>query len=195
MPSAWTAHCRSKGAQARCLPRSTTEHNEERRDTGLIFGRRAVELDKQDAGAHYALGRIHTVRREHELAIPELKKALELNPSYAWAHYWLGMTYGTSGRPKEAIAPIEVAMRLSPHDPYMGQFMVHLGAAYLFMRRHGEALDWAEKSLREPNILWSRYGLLISALGHLNREDEAARAVAELQRLRPEISLTAQNEM
>jgi adenylate cyclase len=167
-----------------------TETPEERKEAALAFGSRAVELDNQDAGAHYALGRAFTVRREHERAIPELRKAVELNPSYAWAHYALGMAYGTSGSPEKAIVPIEMAMRLSPYDTYLGQFMVHLSEAYLVMGRHEEALAWAERSLREPNFRWSRYAVLISALGHLGRLDEAARAVRALSEFRPDVTVT-----
>ncbi len=162
---------------------------QERREAGLRFARKAVELDNQDAGARYALGRVYTVRREHERAIPELQTAVELNPSFAWAHFALGFAYGTSGNPEKAIAPIEMAMRLSPHDSYKGQFMVHLGAAYLFMGKHEEALAWAEKSLREPNFRWSRYGLLICALGHLGRVDDAKLAIRALLEIRPEINV------
>ncbi len=161
------------------------------RQAGLALARKAVELDRQDAGARYALGRIYTVRREHELAIPELTRAIEFNPSYAWAHFALGMAYATSGRPEDGIAPIEAAMRLSPHDPYLGQFMVHLGSAYLFMGQPERAREWAERALGEPNIQWSRYALLISALGYLGRQDAARRAISDLLELRPEITVGA----
>jgi adenylate cyclase len=161
------------------------------RQTGLALARKAVELDQQDAGARYALGRIYIARREHELAIPELTRAIDLNPSYAWAHFALGMAYATSGRPEAGIVPIEAAMRLSPHDPYLGQFMVHLGSAYLFMGQPARACEWAERALGEPNIQWSRYALLISALGYLGRQDAARRAISDLLELRPEITIGA----
>ena len=173
-----------------------TEGSETARQTGLAqagleMARKAVELDQQDAGARYALGRIYMARREHDLAIPELTRAIEFNPSYAWAHFALGMAYATSGRPEDSIAPIEVAMRLSPHDPFLGQFMVHLGSAYLFMGQPERAREWAKRSLREPNIQWSRHALLISALGHLDQQDAARRAISDLLAFRPEITVGA----
>jgi len=161
------------------------------RQTGLAMARTAVDLDQQDAGARYALGRIYIARREHDLAIPELTRAIEFNPSYAWAHFALGMAYATSGRAEDAIGPIEAAMRLSPHDPFLGQFMVHLGSAYLFMGQPERAREWAERALSEPNIQWSRYALLISALGYLDRRDAARRAISDLLAFRPEITVGA----
>ena len=167
------------------------EESESPRQAGLAWARKAVELDPQDAGARYALGRIYTARREHNQAIPELIRAIEFNPSYAWAHFALGMAYATSGRPEDAIEPIEAAMRLSPHDPFLGQFMVHLGSAYLFMGQPERAREWAERSLSEPNIQWSRHALLISALGHLDYQDAARRAISDLLAFRPEITVGA----
>ncbi len=161
------------------------------RQASLALARKAIALDRQDAGARYALGRIHIARREHELAIPELTRAIDFNPSYAWAHFALGIAYATSGRPEDGIAPIEAAMRLSPHDPYLGAFMLHLGSAYLFMGQPERACEWAERSLGEPNLQWSRYALLISALGYLGRQDAARRAISDLLELRPEITVDA----
>ena len=168
-----------------------TNSQEDSAAVGLRFARRALELDPSDASAHYALGRIYTVLRQPDQAIPELEKAVELNPSSAWAHYALGMAYGTSGQPERAIGSIEAAMRLSPHDPYRGQFMVRMGEAMLFMGRHEEALVWAQRSLREPNVQWSRHALHASILGHLGRVDEAREALRELCVSRPDASLAA----
>ena len=162
---------------------------EETMAEAVRLARRAVELDSQDAFARYSLGRALTLVREHPAAIPELKSAVELNPSLAQAHYALGMALGTSGRPEEAVAPIETAMRLSPHDPYIGQFMTHMAEALLFLRRHDEALDWARQSLRQPNIQWSRWAMLISILGHMGEIEEARQSIDALVRIVPDVDL------
>ena len=69
--------------------------------------------------------------------------------------------------------------------------MVHLGSAYLFMGQPERAREWAERSLSEPNIQWSRYALLISALGYLDHRDAARRAISDLLAFRPEITVGA----
>ncbi len=109
--------------------------------------------------------------------------------SYAQALYALGMALGTSGRPEDALAPIEAAMRLSPHDHYMGQFMTHMAEALLFLHRHDEALDWARQSLRQPNMVWSRWVMLISIQGHMGQIDEACQGIDSLHRLAPDVDL------
>jgi adenylate cyclase len=80
-------------------------------------------------------------------------------------------------------------MRLSPHDPFMGQFMVRMSEAHLFMRQHAEAVNWARRSLRQPNIQWSRWAILASALAHSGETEEARRAVEAINRMRPEATL------
>jgi tetratricopeptide (TPR) repeat protein len=165
------------------------EDQEKSKQEAIGLGHRAVDLDGRDAMARYALGRAYTVSRRHAEAIPELEAALELNPSFAQAHNALGFALATSGRPEDAIPHIERAIRLSPHDPYSGQFLTHIAASHLFMHHHEEALKWAREALRQPNIRWSRWALLISALGHLGRVEEAAGALDELRRLNPEIDL------
>jgi len=157
-------------------------------EAALAAARRAADLDPEDPGAHYALGRAHTLRREHDLALPELEAAIELNPSYAQAHYALGHALATSGRPAEAFAPLEEAMRLSPHDPYIGQFMVRLSEAHQFLGHYEEAAEWARRSLRQPNVQWSRHAALVSALGHLGWAEEGERALAVLMAFRPDFS-------
>ena len=155
----------------------------------LQFAETAVQIDGQDAFNRYALGRALTLVRRHDAAVFELKKAIELEPSSAQAHYALGMALGTGGRPQEALPHIELAMRLSPQDPYFGQFLVRRAEAYLFVGRLEEAVESAERSLREPNIQWSRWAILAAAQAHLGRLDNACRSIEALHALRPDIDL------
>jgi adenylate cyclase len=159
------------------------------RERALDFARRAVQLDPQDAHARYALARIHTIANDHRKAIPELEQAIQLNPSFAWAHYALGMAYGTTGRPEEAIHQIEQALRLSPNDPYRGRFLAHIGVSYILLKQHETALDWVDRSLREPDVRWSSYAMKLCILGYLGRFEEAAMAKADLLAMRPDIDL------
>ncbi len=80
-------------------------------------------------------------------------------------------------------------MRLSPQDPYFGQFLVRRAEACLFSGRVEEAVEAAERSLREPNIQWSRWAILAAAQAHLGRLEEARRSIEALRILRPEIDL------
>ena len=159
------------------------------REEALAAARTAVELDGEDAVAHCTLGRIYYVRREHDPAIAELQTALELNPSLAWAHYGVGAALVFSGRAREALPFLQAAMKLSPRDPNMGSFLVRMADAYLFMHNYDEAITWARKALRQSGFQWSRYSVLLSALGHLGRIEEANRALRELRTKRSDFSI------
>ena len=155
----------------------------------LRFAEKAVELDGQDAFNHYALGRSLTLVRRHDMAVFELRKAVELDPNFAQAHYALGMALATSGHPEDSLPHIDLAMRLSPQDPYFGQFLVRKAEACLFLGRLEEAIEAAERSLREPNIQWSRWAILAAAQAHQGRMEDAKRSIEALHDFRPDVDL------
>jgi adenylate cyclase len=163
--------------------------NEHNREKAIAPARRAVTLDAEDAGAHCTLGRIRYLRREYAPAISELRTALELNPSLALGHYGLGAALVFSGRATEAVPHLETAIRLSPHDPNMGSFLVRIADAKYFAPDYEGAVSFALKALGQPNFQWSRYAVLIAALGQLGRHDDARRYLAEVLRERPDFSL------
>jgi pentatricopeptide repeat protein len=49
--------------------------------------------------------------------------------------------------------------------------------------------------LAQPSFQWSRYSVLIAALGQLGREDEARRYLTELTRMRPNFSVAFVRDM
>jgi pentatricopeptide repeat protein len=51
------------------------------------------------------------------------------------------------------------------------------------------AISFALKALGQPNFQWSRYAVLIAALGQLGRLDEARRYLDEVTRERPDFSI------
>jgi adenylate cyclase len=163
--------------------------NQENREKAIGPAHYAVTLDAEDAGAHCTLGRIRYLRREYPPAISELKTALELNPSHALAHYGLGAALVFSGSAAEAVPHLERAIRLSPHDPNMGSFLVRIADARYFVADYEAAVIFALKALGQPNFQWSRYAVLIAALGQLGRHGEARRYLDEVTLERPDFSI------
>ena len=80
-------------------------------------------------------------------------------------------------------------MRLSPLDPLGRLFAVGIALAHLGAGRYAEALDWAERTLREapghvPGLLFRAV-----AAAHLNRIEEARATVCLLLEAQPWLTL------
>ena len=150
---------------------------------------KAVQLDGKDTAARCVLGRAHLVKRQHEAAISEFHTALEMNASLAEAYRGLGAALVFSGKPKDAIPHLERARRLGPYDQSMGETLERLADAHLLLREHGKSVELARQALDYWPFQWSRYAVLISALGHLGRTEEARAILAELLRHQPDFTL------
>ena len=154
----------------------------------LGYARQALSLDDKEPLAHFALGRIHTLRGELDTAIAELNQATELNPNCAYTHYGLGMALMLDGNPSMALDSIDTAIRLNPHDPSIWTFMSGRALALLVTEKFAEAAEWARRSVRSATAgVWA-YGIEAAALGHLGRKREASAALAETYRLKPDFS-------
>lgn len=158
----------------------------------LAVANRSVALDDEDPMCRYALGRVRSRRREHDLAIDELDRAIELNPSFAVAHFGRAQAAIACGRIDEVLPSIKMAVDLSPRDPGMWTFLSVGARALICQERYEEAALWARRAFELPRTEIARSGFaLVSALGHLNRLDEARAAIERIQRVRPEFSVTS----
>ncbi len=159
------------------------------REKALQAARRAVKLDGNDALTHWALGLIYYVDPDPDAAISEFEYAIQLNPSFAEAHSLLGNSLSGAGRAEEAVPYIEQAIRLNPRDPMIGPTYSRMARTHLFLRRHEEAVKWARQALLHININWPLISNLVSALAHLDRQDEARSALDEMENHRPGITI------
>jgi adenylate cyclase len=158
-------------------------------------GKRAVMLDASDPFAHVVLGRVHTVKGEHNSAIQSCDRAIDLNPSYAMAHFGRAHSLWMSGRPAEALESNAEALRLSPRDPTMWAFMASRSIALTLLERYDEALDWAWRALQQPNTALFAGVAKMAALGHLGRTEEAAEALEQTLQMRPGVTMAFVREV
>jgi TolB-like protein/class 3 adenylate cyclase/Tfp pilus assembly protein PilF len=165
------------------------EPERERLDEALALAKRAIELDDQDANSYFTIGRVHLARREYDLAIDALEYAIELNPSLAVSYCGLGDSLAYEGRLDEAIVQFETAINLSPHDPFRWAFYSYRSLAHLFRGDFDQAANWARSAARIPNAQYWARAHLVAALGHLGQREQAAAAVEELLKMKPDFSL------
>lgn len=157
---------------------------------------RAVALGDEDANS-LAMAAVALAFMLFDLDRAEAlnERALALNPHLAlswqmkgWLSIWLG-------QPEAAIQSAERAERLSPRDPLL--FHVHsvMALAHFLAGRDVEAVSWAIKALGQ-NANWLP-ALQVAAAGNAmaGRAAEAAKALALLRQMNPELRLSrfAQN--
>jgi len=154
----------------------------------LDAGKTAVMLDENDPFAHVALGRVYTIKGEHDTAIAACDRAIALNPNYASAYMGRAHSLWQAGRPAEALPSHDEAMRLSPRDPLMWAFVASKAIALILLGRYDEGLDWARKAQRQPSTAIWAFMPEVSALGLLGRIDEARAALERVKRIKPDVS-------
>jgi len=153
---------------------------------------RAVELDPNDSQAHVALGLAYIQQDELAHATAEHEIALSLNPSSAFARWGFGQVLVRTDRFEEALEQCEAALRLSPRDPRTWRLSFLRASALYQLRRYEEAAKWAREATRHPTAdsLWPSI-YLAGALVQLGRTNEAAAAIDEMRRTRPNATVSS----
>jgi hypothetical protein len=72
----------------------------------------------------------------------------------------------------------------------MGSYLVRMAEAKYLVSQDEAAVHFALRALSQPSFQWSRYAILIAALGQLDRKDEAQHYLTEVTRRRPDFSVT-----
>jgi tetratricopeptide (TPR) repeat protein len=166
-----------------------SEDDAEALQEAIRCSKAATALDDRDALAHTTLGRAYVFSADLEEGISELESAIDLNPSFALAHFGLGQAFICQGRAEESVAAINKAVRLSPHDPYLWMWEMQIALAHSYAGNNTEAVTWARRSTRHPTSGYWAFFALAVALGHMNHNEEARRALDKLLYLEPRFSV------
>ena len=152
----------------------------------------AVELDPNDSLSRVALGLAYIQHHRMSHATAEHEVALTLNPSSAFARWGFGQVLVRTDRFDEALEQCDAALRLSPRDPRTWQYFLLRASAFYQLRRYEEAAKWAREATRHPtaDVLWPCI-YLAGASAHLNRMNDAAGAIEEIRRTRPNATVTS----
>ncbi len=156
-------------------------------DQALALARNAVSLDDGLPETHWALGYAYLFNRQHDRAIAAAKKAIELNPNFADAYGLLAYINNFIGKPDEALRLLGEAIRLNPHYPSAVAYV--LGQAYYLTGRYVEVVTVLERAAeRNPTNLYQRL-LLAGAYVRLDRHDDAAWELTQIEIQDAEFSL------
>ena len=146
--------------------------------------KRAVELDVADSKAHVvmALAYMYALPPQPTFAVAAAREAIALNPDDPQANSVLGVALSLSAaRFEEGISWIEKAVAINPRDPINHLYLSQLSLAYLCAGRIERSVEIAEEALRRKHGFIESHLALASALGHLNRAEDARNAIADFR--------------
>jgi adenylate cyclase len=144
----------------------------------------ALRLEPQNPDGHFVKGVIAArVNRQLELGMLHFERAVALNRNFANAWANIGSTRRFMGQPAECLPILEKAFRLSPRDPQLGQWQRTYGGCLLAMHRYEESVEWLKRALASSSALEAVYRVLVSALAHAGRMEEAHEHLATYLRL------------
>ena len=124
------------------------------------------------------LARSYGSTQQPDAAIAEARRAVGLNPPNAMANNVLGVQSALgSARYEDGIPWFERALQLNPLDPQYFLIATQLAFAHLGAGQFEKAAEYAHDAIRQrPDFLETRV-VLASALGHLERAEEARTAI------------------
>lgn len=166
------------------------EERPRRLDEAIALAGHAVELDDREPAGRVSLGRALALRGNARDGIAELRAAIELDPSFAQAHFALAQAHCYVNDAEEALHEINHALRLSPRDPHLWTFLNIRAVAHYIAGNLTEAEADERAALRQPNTTFWSAMILVAVLGRAVKPKEAREAIAELERLRPGMTVT-----
>ncbi len=169
------------------------EANAQTFDRGIKMAQKAVEIDPDDAVAHWGLAWAYLWSKDLERAEKEIETSLNLDPNFAEGYATRGHILGYCGRPDEAIESLEHSMRLNPEYPKI--HLHFLAQVYFLKGNYRHAAELLERRVRlTPNTDISRV-LLAACYGYLDRVEEAQKAWNEALEINPKYSLVQKGEV
>jgi DNA-binding SARP family transcriptional activator/TolB-like protein/cytochrome c-type biogenesis protein CcmH/NrfG len=146
---------------------------------------KAIDKQPHSSQAYYFLGILQKTRDQPDAALRSFTIALELSPSNAPAAAQIGAMLAVLGRANEAIEYIHRAINLSPKDPALGRWYMFGGQIELELRHDEEAVEWLLRAIALNPRNVRAHALLGAAYALLGNKADAARQVAEVQKLAP----------
>jgi adenylate cyclase len=149
-----------------------------------------IPRDHNDPIILTVLGAVQTFVRNYGTARILLDRALAIDPNSAWAWSRLAWIENYTDRPRKAIENFERALRLSPIDPMNFNNYAGMGSAHEVAEEYDEAAALYRRALEErPHATWI-YRNLASTLSGAGRIEEAKKALSEMMRAYPDMTIS-----
>jgi TolB-like protein/Tfp pilus assembly protein PilF len=156
----------------RVLSEQSLDREADIRQAGELVSR-ALAIDPNDYGVHFAKAEILLGQEHFEEAMVEAERSLALSPSFVSAYSPLSVASSFLGRPQEAVEYADKAMRLSPRDPSLFAFYLDKGFALSLLGQHDQAIVWLRRAVAAAPQWPLPQALLAAALSLSGHEAEA----------------------
>ena len=113
-------------------------------DRAIAEGRKALELEPNDAWTHFFLARAYLRNGMHKEAFAELQRRLSLQPAFPKARADMALAYAALGNREQALKILGELKRQSKHE-YVTPYP--MARAYLRLGLKEEAFEWLQKGL------------------------------------------------
>ena len=134
---------------------------------------RALTIDPNAYGAHFAKAEVLLAQKRFEEAIVEAERSLALNPSFVDAYSALCTANSFLGWPEKSVEYADKAIRLSPRDPQLHVFYLAKGFALSLMDQDGQAIEWLRRAVAAAPEWPLPQAMLAAALAATGHEAEA----------------------
>lgn len=142
--------------------------------------RKVIELNPNNAKAHYRLGVALIQQNKLEEAIAEYRQAIRIDPNDAAAHNDLGLALTLQGKLEEAITELRQAIRLNPDN---AKAYSNLGLALFQQGKTEEAIAEYKQVIRIDPSNAGDYVMLGAALSNQGKTEEAIAALKQARDL------------
>jgi len=158
-------------------------HDPRSLDEAFELAKKAIALDDSLPSGHAVLGDVYLWKKQHELAIAELKNSVALDPNDADVLAGLGAVLNWSGRPEETVGLVKNAMRLNPKYPVW--YLWALGHAYYLTGKHEQAIETFKRVLNRNLSFMPAHVYLTAIYIEQGRHKEVWAETTEIDRLTP----------
>ncbi|KQP18035.1 adenylate/guanylate cyclase domain-containing protein [Pseudorhodoferax sp. Leaf267] len=124
--------------------------------------------------------------RDSKLAMDLMGRALHKNPASMLGWSVMGLAQCYSGHPEAALKSSRLALKVGSTDPHANMYVcASLTLANLLGRRFDSAVQWGQRMLQVNPNFTAGHRMLITALVHGGREQEACTLAARMLRAEP----------
>ncbi len=158
------------------------QHIENPIEEGLKCARRAVSIDPACQHGYQALAWIYLFHHNRQASLKAADQSMAINPNSADVVGAMGFVYVCAGEFEKGFELLNDSIQHNPFCPWW--YMIGFVFYFLHKKQYENALLWVEKVDR-PDLFWDPM-MKACALGHLNRQAEAAKQLDLLIQILPD---------